>query len=527
LILLPVLVTGVFASTLWHDFVYDDDTQIGLNPHLRSSEHIPTYFTADVWAHRTPVSGGRRVVRNLYYRPWFLTMYFLQYQAFGLNPMPWHGVNILLHLGFVLAAWRCFRRVGMAEAPSVFGAALVAVLPVNSEAVNWIAAQCDLWMAVALSSSFLLFLRWKERGGWLASSGAMLLFSIALLSKETAVVYCLILWAHTILFPRQEGGRRFLLPVLSLVLVAAYLGVRTAAVGPPASTGGTLPHHPLLLVPALLGKYFSLLVFPLDLRAVYPKAGGLSLAYILPGIGGAALYFAMGVLSLGSHGWRRSLFLATWLVVPLLPTLFLGGLGQNLLAERYLYFSSLGFAGLVAGCAARLGFPPSRLWLTPAVLSILVLTGSTIRTVARNPVWKDDYILMKTTLEGAPESLAVRYNYALQLAVVVGDDEGAEEQFLILRKRFPGYGQARVAYGTLLSRMGRKEEAILEWKAGLVADPANQFAALKLGTVMEARGRYREAAHYYGIYLQNALPDQGGKREEIGKRLAFLEGRSR
>src|SRR6516162_2432087 len=107
----------------------------------------------------------------------------LTYFSFWLNrvigagdPLGYHLFNLLLHLGAVLLAWECLRRL-LPERTAWIAAALFAIAPIQSEAVNYI------WARSILLATLLCLAALRE---WIAGRAwiALVWFALALLAKE-------------------------------------------------------------------------------------------------------------------------------------------------------------------------------------------------------------------------------------------------------------------------------------------------------------------------------------------------------
>ena len=89
-VLLSLLGSLAYVSTLQHDFVWDDNFQIVKNPFLHHDEAVIHIFTTDVWGYTKPGQGG---VSN-YYRPLQMLCYRWISHAVGLDPFFFHLTNL-------------------------------------------------------------------------------------------------------------------------------------------------------------------------------------------------------------------------------------------------------------------------------------------------------------------------------------------------------------------------------------------------------------------------------------------------
>src|SRR4051812_32483004 len=107
----------------WHaGFIWDDDKYITHNELL------------------TAPDGLRRIWFSLdspsQYFPLVYTMFRFERALWGLNPAPYHWVNILLHAANALLLWRLLKRLNVPGA--WLAAAIFALHPVHVESVAWI-----------------------------------------------------------------------------------------------------------------------------------------------------------------------------------------------------------------------------------------------------------------------------------------------------------------------------------------------------------------------------------------------------
>src|SRR5437899_2660326 len=68
-------------------------------------------------------------------RPLAFLTFWLNRQIGGGDPLGYHLFNLALHLGAVMLAWACLRHL-LPERPALIAAALFAIHPIQSEAVN-------------------------------------------------------------------------------------------------------------------------------------------------------------------------------------------------------------------------------------------------------------------------------------------------------------------------------------------------------------------------------------------------------
>lgn len=386
--------TVVHVSALSNSFVYDDWHQVVANPWLRTFGSLPAMFTSNVW--------GFDDLGSNYYRPLMHVTNLVTYQLAGESAWAFHLVNLAAHAAASVLVLLLARRV-VAPGLAWCGAVLYAVHPIHVEAVAWISASPDLLCTTAfLGALHLRTCPEDERTRWTAPAEATL-YAVALLFKEPAVAYPLVVIVHDAVrrAPVRLVARR-LLPVAFVTI--GYLCLRWVALG------GLAPHtrqsdlgavEILLTAGWLLARYLGAVVWPSGLNAyqlVEPVRSALDPRW--------AVAVAVAA-SLAACGWglrrnRGAVLGGALFVVPLLPSLYVPALGVNAFAERYLYLPSAGLVLVVAAVLNELPAATKKLLLVPLAAAVLVCAGA---SAERTRVWRDDVSLWSDTVKKQPDAL--------------------------------------------------------------------------------------------------------------------------
>ncbi|HEY6330312.1 MAG TPA: glycosyltransferase family 39 protein, partial [Blastocatellia bacterium] len=195
-LLLPLIwfVTALaYIGILRSDFVYDDIIQIVQNPILHSWRYLPQYFSEHNSASLLPNTVGN------FYRPLILALKLISYKIFGLNPLWWHTTSLAVHLAVIGLVFTLAKKIMKDEIGAALAAFIFALHPVNVEVVAWVSGITDSILALLVLASLLLYIRYAEepagktRGRGLLLASSVLLYGLATLTKEAAVVLpCLI-----------------------------------------------------------------------------------------------------------------------------------------------------------------------------------------------------------------------------------------------------------------------------------------------------------------------------------------------
>ncbi len=376
--------------------------------HAATAENLRLILTHDYW---WPTFVDRL------YRPLTTASFLFNYAILGngQSAAGYHVLNFLLHALNVLLVFELARRVLGRAAPAFFAAALWAVHPAGSEAVANVAGRADLLATAAVLGGLLLYARLAEsQGPVLLYAGAIFMVSLAgLFSKESAAVLIgmMALWDMAFAPGGREGLRRRL-PVYGAVVlgVTIMLLARQSVLGASPWPDEPFLDNPLrgagwvaarLTAIKVLGHYLWLLAVPWTLRFDYsynqvPVSGpGDSAAW-------AGLLLAAGIVAAAIVRRKKdpALFWAAgFFAIAILPVSNLVVTIGSIMALRFLYLPSIGFAVAVTALVLRLKNEKA----ARAVLAALVVLFAA-RTLARNPAWASDGALAAADVENGTRS---------------------------------------------------------------------------------------------------------------------------
>jgi Flp pilus assembly protein TadD len=421
-VLLCVLAITAYSNGISNGFVWDDHQQVVMNSSLRPGAPLLRLIERNNWG--LARAGVQEQIN--YYRPLQMMTYRLTAEVFGLDARAFHAVNLAYHVLAVLLVFALFYKLTARMALAFAGAALFAVHPIHTEAVDWIAALPDIGCTVCFLLAFLFFVLAQGQRSqgppdepprrfsvfFLAASYAA--FAAALLWKESAIVLPLIVMAYVFCLGepatairRAGSALRRSLPYWCILGLYFLLRLRVLGFVVTRQRNWILSRFEFGLTALnLMSAYCWKLVAPIHLNAYYvfvpvrtlrdPRALTAILLLILAAV---AIVYELRRAPLAS-------FAALWIFITLIPALNVYAVGRNVFAERYLYLPSVGFCFLIALMAARTGdaLPVRVRSSAAAVVLAAVLLLCAAQTFARNPVWKDDATLFTRTLESSPNA---------------------------------------------------------------------------------------------------------------------------
>ncbi|MEJ2010142.1 MAG: glycosyltransferase family 39 protein [Acidobacteriota bacterium] len=516
--LLAAVTFVVFSGSLANGFVYDDNPQILQNAFILNPHLWKQIFTGSVWSFQG--------AHTNFYRPLQFACYWFLYRIGGPNPALFHLLNLLLYAVSAWLVYRLAREVFKNEVVALAGALLWAFHPVHVEAVAWISALPDVAFAFFTLLSLLCFLRAEQEIGNRGKYHALaaLAFFAALFFKEMALSFPLLLLAYWFFLGKPESWFRRALRWLPYVAAeVVYLIVRQHALGyvTQASLLGQTPLRVVGAAMGLLGQNTKILFWPAHL-SVY------RMFYLVPSLRSpwpwVTILLIAGALWLRRREPRLA-FLIAWWPLALLPVLDVRQLSFPFLADRFLYFPSIGPCLAVA--YLLLDWLPhriSRVKLAPAAACVLGLAmffcaAESVRAVPR---WRDNETLISYSLKQSPDSPLLHMAKGTVLEYEDGDLKGALEEYNIARKLNQESSwplnldhDYYLAVGRIALRRGNRAEAIRDFEKSQKAAPDSSQSSDALGAVYFPLGDYGMAAKYFEQSVK-ADPQDLGARFYLG-----------
>ena len=369
-----------------------------------TAENLHLILTKEYWYNR---------VTTGLYRPLTTFSYLLNYAVFGDGPEPagYHWVNFALHavnialvylLGLVL-----FQEARLKERLAFALAAVWAVHPVLTESVTNIVGRADLLAGFGVLAGLLCHVQGGVATGWRKLAwlaGLALAAAIGLFSKESAVVVLAAMVIYDLAFHQTRRGRAAGYLALAVpFLVFFYVRGRVLARLPSA----LVPFGDNALVGAgfwtarltaikVIGKYLWLLLWPSRLSCDY----------------------SYNQIPLATW-WDWQTLAVVAACAALAPTSNLVILIGTMMAERFLYLPSIGFAGCLVVAVHAVC---RRLPRVATVALALVCVAFAARTYTRNFDWFDDLTLWTSAVKVCPASYKTHSVLATDLMGVEGAD---------------------------------------------------------------------------------------------------------
>jgi hypothetical protein len=496
---LAIATSAVYGPVTSHPFAnYDDQKYVTGNPHVQAGLTRETF----TWALFS--------IEHSNWHPVTWLSHALDCQLFGLDAGDHHLTNLLLHVCNVLLLFLLALRVTNRLGRSLLLAALFALHPFNVESVAWIAERKNVL-------SMLFFLLALGAYGWYAQKpnvrrylAIAVTFALGLAAKPMVITLPFVLllldfwpfqrfrqWAPAPLLPDPKvpdskatkhrkvrpvdfnAETQFSaapasfswlilekLPLLALSLASAVITVIAQRAG--AALQGNYPLGVRLENAAwAYAMYVWKTFWPSKLAIFYPHPGDT----LGPGQVALAVIFLTGVSFLVWKFRMSQRYLVTgwlWFLGTLVPVIGLVQVGDQAMADRYMYLPIVGiFLMIVWGAGAiadheKIG-PDLRV-----ATSLIVLVALSIVTWRQIGYWRDNDELWSHAAE------VTENNYFALLMV-----GRADEALPILEKavvKAPRLPMTHVRLANTFSLVGRQQDAAREYTSALAltADPKIQ-----------------------------------------------------
>ncbi len=518
IVLIGALAALAFLNTLSGSFVYDDVSEILMNPRAHRLSAIPSLLTTEFWQRER----GHGVI----YRPVTAATIPPLFLLDGGKPWPFHAANILLHaLVSCLLAAVIARLTGDMLLATIFGI-LFALHPAHSEAVAWISGRSELLFATAGAMSWWFHLRARQGARPGSAAAAATLLAASLGAKETALCWPVIFVTADLLFPpggarRPPPSRRTWHPPLLklygiyVTVSIAWLALRFEVLGQIGRKVQDAAHllNPLESDPWWPARPFTFLRL-LGLAAwkcTFPWPGCIDYGFnqIPLARGPFALDVvaaAAGLLAFAAWAWRSwrrreknpaamtlllaaCIFLLSWLPASslLVPSV-------SIFAERNLYLPSSGWclaaAALGASAWRRARSGPAWAAAAAQALAAALAAGMGAMTVARNTAFADAMTLYSSSAANCANSARIHLLRGGLLEEGGGVQETLEAYGEYRRSLAiaPDYTVARANLSRMLAQLGRGEEAAREASEALASHPESIEARVAVITALAETG---------------------------------------
>jgi len=522
LLLLAVCLT--YSPVCWAGFIWDDYTHLTGNPCI-----IGPLGLTEIWT-----------TKAASICPLVLTTFWVEHAIWGLNPLPYHLVNVLLQGACAVVLWRVLRNLQV-PAPWL-GAALWALHPLQVESVAWISEMKNTQSCLFYLLAILFFVKSLRTRMSNETEGrnyalTLLFAALAIASKFSTVILPLVLALCAWWVEGRWQWRTLirLAPIFLMSVVASgvtyWLGTMESVLV--EASARSWPER-VAATGDVIWFYVGKLIWPHPLMAIYPRwqidAGQWS-SY-LPLLAAIIVLF---VLWLKRETWARACFFSfAYFLIVLLP--FLGLIDQSFwrlsfVEDHLQYLAAMGPLALVgAGLVRLIEFiiPEKRALQLSLGSGLLLLFGALSWQRAwayenEETLWNDNltknpacwvghnnlgFAHLKTGqiddamahFQKGLELNSNDFSAHLGLGIILDQKSQVDEAILHYRKAIeinPIFGEALVNLGNALLQKHQADEAIVQYQKAVAINPNIAGLCFNLGNAYLQKGKIDEAIAQY------------------------------
>ncbi len=485
-------------------------------------------YVVENYAIRDLSSAGMQKLFTTYvegnYHPLTMLSLALEFHYFGLNPTAYHIDNLILHVvNSMLVFWFVVALTGSAPL-ALFVGILFGINPLHVESVAWISERKDLLYSFFFLSSMISYVlsvkHPDRRTRYLVFAFVSGAFS--LLSKGMAVTLPLILLCIDYQMGRGWTRKTIVekIPFFLLSLLFGIIAVFAQQAKGAVQDISIFPFYQrILFASAAFLTYLFKMFIPYQLSAFYP--------YPIPVSGSLPpLYYAAPVM-VAILGWvifrhprekRGAIFGALFFLVNMLLILQLYPVGSAIMADRYVYLSSIGvfflLGSILMSQPVRGRYAGQKLTIPAAgVLVVAVFWWGSI-TWNRCQIWKDNLTLW-TDVISKYQTVRVAYNNRALTYSDAGNYDMAMKDLDRALELKPDDFEALTNRGNVYFRTGKYRQALDDFMSALRANPvfpnawngkgAAYFSLGQFDSALAAfEGALAEKPDYVEVYLNRA-----------------------
>jgi tetratricopeptide (TPR) repeat protein/peptidoglycan/LPS O-acetylase OafA/YrhL len=518
----------IYANTITTGFIWEEDDFILENPYLRSIKNISFFFEPQYWLKDSQLFRG-------VFRPLVEVFFTFGINIWGLNPIPFHMANLILHILNSLLFYLIIMKITKDRFVSFLCGVLFVSHPIHSEAVAWIKNLSELMVFFFIFVSMYMWINvistsgnnsYRGIGIWIWLTFSTFVFALALISNEISITLPLVFSIYIICFvPREKWKRSFFytIPVYGLAICLGLFWVfllneRKAL--DLFSLKGFIS-SPFLFFNTI-SKYITLILFPIKLNACHSIRQGFDFKDMGLWLRATAIVFFIAILFLSFRKSRFFFFATSLLLLTLIPISIIHYIGGGSIAEHRLYIPSAGFCIALSGGITYLYKRPWRR-ISPILAQKMVISFLAIlicmysfKNISRNVVITNEVSLGEDTIRKSPDLVRPRIFLArayikrgeiskareqLEMAIalnpeepeiyfhmgniyhIAGEMKKAMESFEEALKFKPDYIRAMTNLAILNAKMGDREKALFLLTKALSIEPDDPAINMNIGVL--------------------------------------------
>jgi protein O-mannosyl-transferase len=329
-----ILISTVIAyyPCLKNGFVWDDEGYILKNYHIKnmSLNNLKTIMTA-------PIMGN--------YHPLVIITYTWEYFFFKLNPVPYHIINLVIHLLNCVLVFYFILRLGRSVPVAFITGLLFGIHPLHVESVAWISERKDVLYAFFYLISLICYLAYLDKKPtYKYYVYSLFFFLLSILSKPMAITLPLILFLMDY-FHNRRLDHLAIIEKIPFFILSVFSGMVTLFAQRLSQHSDPAFAFPVSILVATHGLVFYLfkMILPIKLAALYryPEDSNLFLHIQYPTSAGIVFVCALLVFCSAKYS-KKAVWGSLFYCITLLPVIQLLPIGLAAASDRYTYIPLIG-----------------------------------------------------------------------------------------------------------------------------------------------------------------------------------------
>lgn len=524
----------VYSNIFANQFLMDDWDFIVDWPLIQDWKNFPQFFIGYV-----PPAGQEGI-----YSPLKTLFHAINYSLFGLNPLGYHVVSLLVHLVGIFLVYKLSYLFIKDEKVAFFSALLFGLHPVHVEPVTSMTGSVDLIGVLFMFLAFYLYVkaqRGEEGFNKKLYACSLLTAFLSIFTHELCLSLPVLLLWYDLCFTRKElSCRQMALRVAPFFAIAVFYALCKFLVLGSVIRGQYIYdsfYLTMLVMVKALAKYVVICFAPTILTHNQIIAPGISsfdqsdfdkfavlsqsplevrtfLSLVLLG---AIAYFAY----LKFPKERLITFCVGWFFICLLPVLQIIPSGVYF-AERYLYPGTWAFCLLLAFYLSRMTQAREKFFArTGVILLIWACLVYTARGWIRNRDWKDEVTFYEAAVRANPQS-ALMHNELGIIYTKYGQPQDALASFQNALAIRPDNPVAYFSMAAAYIQLDDKKKAADSLEQAVILNPRYAEAHYNLAGLCIFAGQKDKGIEHFQKAL-SLYREQGNEREAQEWDKAFRE----
>ena len=370
------------------------------------------------------------------YHPLTIISYSWEYLFFHLHPLPYHVVNIVIHLLNCVLVFYLILRLGRSLPVAFLVGLFFGIHPLHVESVAWISERKDVLYTFFYLLSLITYLSYLDKQhAYKHYAFALFFFVLSLFSKPMAVTLPLVLFLMDY-FRKRPFAYRSIIEKVPFLLLSLGSGIATIITQNLSEHSNPAFSFPTSILVACHGLVFYLwkMIWPVKLAALYQYPSGDNLlSHIEYLISPALVLFIAAAVFYSRKFSRKAVWGGLFYLVTLLPVIQLLPIGFAVASDRYTYVPLIGIFYVISEFVVWLWSQKLKDRLLPKVIMAILFAAITAQllflTAGLCRVWNNSITLWTNVIKLYPNT-DIAYNNRGNMYFQLGDFDRALGDFL-------------------------------------------------------------------------------------------------